>query len=149
MILGQHWNCNEFDAPYNGRPTEDESQLARYCNQVIDAMHTGLFTYLAHPDLIYFTGSQKAYRANMRRLCQAAKACNMPLEINFLGLAESRNYPNAAFWDVAAEEGCSVIFGCDAHHPASTVMPETELKALDMVKHYGFTLLETLPLRKI
>ena len=149
MILGQHWNCNEFDAPYNGKPTENEGQLAQYCNQVIDAMYTGLFTYLAHPDLIHFTGQRRVYETHMRRLCQAAKACSMPLELNFLGMGENRHYPNPLFWQLAAEEGCCVIFGCDSHRPDWTVMPETEAKAMKMVKQYSLTLLETVPLRKI
>lgn len=149
LLLGQHWNCNEFDAPYNGRPTEDVAQLAQYCNQVIDAMQTGLFTYLAHPDLIRFVGSNKVYETHIRRLCKEAKQCNVPLEINFLGLREGRNYPDLRFWSVAAEENCPVIFGCDAHEPAHTVQPLAEQQALAMVQQFDLDLQHTVPLRSI
>lgn len=149
MILGQHWNGNEEGFPYNGKPSDDEHRLAQYCDQVITAMETGYFTYVAHPDLLHFTGSKQVYERHMRRLCKAAKSCGMPLEINFLGLREGRNYPEPAFWRLAAEEGCSVVFGSDAHDPQHTLQPKTETAALEMVKAYGLTLLETIPLQHI
>ena len=90
MILGQHWNGDETDAEYNGYASDSEDKLAQNCNQVIDAMHTGLFTYIAHPDIVNFTGDAKIYRKHVRRLCQAAKSCKIPLEINLLGIDEGR-----------------------------------------------------------
>ena len=54
MLLGQHWIGNEDGEPYSGRPTENVRQLERYCNQLIDGMYTGLFSYVAHPDLLHF-----------------------------------------------------------------------------------------------
>ena len=33
MLLGQHWNKDEMDQEYNGRPTESEEKLECYCNQ--------------------------------------------------------------------------------------------------------------------
>lgn len=54
MLLGQHWLGNEIGERYCGTATEDESKLVRYCDQVIEGMNTGLFTYVAHPDLINF-----------------------------------------------------------------------------------------------
>lgn len=130
LLLGQHWNGNEEGEPYNGRPTDDERQLKTYCNQVIDAMQTGLFTYIAHPDILHFTGSDRVYKRHIRRLCQTAKSCNIPLEINLLGLRDGRHYPTPRFWEIAAEENCSVVLGCDAHNPAHLNLPEVEEAAL-------------------
>lgn len=149
LLLGQHWNGNEENEPYNGRPTKDEGMLKRHCNQVIDAMHTGVFTYLAHPDILNFVGSERAYRRHVRRLCQAAKSCGIPLELNFLGLREGRYYPNMRFWEIAAEEGCQVIFGCDAHTPEQLQYQETEAKAKAMLASLGMELLETIELKKL
>lgn len=149
LLLGQHWNGNEEGEPYNGHPTADEGQLKRYCHQLMDAMDTGLFTYVAHPDLLHFVGSPKAYERHMGRLCKAAKSCNIPLEMNLLGLREGRNYPNLRFWELAAQEGCSVVIGSDAHRPEHTVQPEVEQQALEMVNTLGLTLLDTVPLRSI
>ena len=149
FLLGQHWPGNEMDEPYCGRATEDESRLERYCNQVMDAMNTGLFTYLAHPDLLNFTGDDRIYRRHMTRLCREARSCDVPLEINLLGLDTGRNYPNPEFWKIAAEEGCRCIIGFDAHQPQGLTNMAAYQRALDMVTGYGLELLETVSLRPI
>ena len=115
----------------------------------MDAMQTGKFTYFAHPDLIHFMGEDSVYRQYMRRLCAEAKSCNLPLEINMLGIWSGRHYPNCRFWEIAAEEGCSVVIGCDAHAPDHLNKPDAEKKAMDIVQRYDLTLLETVPLQKI
>lgn len=151
LILGQHWCGNEQDSPYNGRATEDVAHLERYCNQVIAAMDTGLFSYVAHPDLIHFTGSEDAYVQHITRLCKAAKAHNIPLEINLLGMRSDRHYPNPLFWKIAGTVGCTAVLGCDAHTPADVTDPQSESVAMQMVNDYNLTLLEhvpTLPYRK-
>ena len=149
LLLGQHWNGNEEGEPYNGRPTEDSQLLQRHCDQVIEAIHTGLFTYVAHPDILKFVGDPKVYQQQIRRLCQAAKSCRIPLEINLLGLREERHYPNPLLWEMAAQEGCDVVIGCDAHMPEHTVQPQVEAKALELVHKLGLNLLETVPLQNI
>ncbi len=149
MILGQHMIGNEIDEPYLGIPDGTVKKLERYCNQAIEAMHTGLFTYLAHPDLFHFTGGRKDYQTQMRRLCRAAKSCGMPLEINLLGLHGGRHYPNPLLWEIAGEEGCQVILGKDAHQPEFLLDTTAEAKALELVRQYGLQLLDTVPLRAI
>lgn len=149
MILGQHWDGNEEGEIYNGKPTEDVRRLEKHCNQVIDAMHTGLFTYIAHPDILNFVGDPKAYCTHMRRLCQAAKSCNIPLEYNFLSLREDRYYPSARLWELIAEEGCPVVMGCDAHRPEHLDDPETEAKARQHLASLGITPMEIVDLKHI
>lgn len=149
FILGQHWCGNEQNEPYNGRPTEDIALLTRYCDQVIAGMQTGLFSYLAHPDLLHFVGDSDAYVTQMRRLCQAAKDLSIPLELNFLGLRESRQYPREDFWKIAGVTGCQVVFGSDAHNPQHVADPATEALALALVEKYHLQLLEHIPIRPI
>lgn len=149
MLLGQHWIGNEFDAPYSGRPTEDENILIRYCNQVIDAMETGKFTYCAHPDIVRYVGDLKTYETQMRRICKASKETATPLEINFLGLSIGRHYPNPLFWQFVGEEGCDVVLGIDAHAPEEVRDKKPEMMAMAMVQEFGLQLLETVPLKKI
>ena len=149
MLLGQHFVGNEIGEHYSGNPTADEAILQRYCEQVADAMQTGLFTYLAHPDLINFKGDEKTFRKHMRLICREAKSCGYPLELNMLGSWSGRNYPNLGFWEMAAEEGCDVILGCDAHAPEHILKESTERKLLQMVDLLGLHLLETVPLRGI
>ena len=149
MLLGQHWCGNEIDEPYNGHPTGSESALARYCDQVIEAMQTGLFTYVAHPDIFYYIGDRSIFKKHMQRICKEAKSCNIPLEINMLGMNENRQYPHPVFWEAAAEEGCCVVIGSDAHKPAHVVHPELEKKALAMIKELSLELVERPQIRRI
>lgn len=149
MLLGQHFVGNEINEHYSGNATADESILKRYCHQAADAMQTGLFTYFAHADLINFRGDEKVYRQHMRLLCREAKSCGYPLEINMLGSWSGRNYPNLTFWEMAAEEGCDVILGCDAHAPDHLKKMDTEEKLLKMVDSLGLHLLERVQLRQI
>ena len=149
LLLGQHFVGNEIDEHYSGNPTGDVSILKKYCFQVADAMQTGLFTYLAHPDLIHFRGDARQYREHMRLVCTEARNCGIPLEVNMLGHWSGRQYPNPAFWEIAAEEGCSIVMGCDAHAPEHLKKEDTEQQLLRMIGHYGLKLLDRVDLRKI
>ena len=149
LLLGQHYIGNEIGDQYSGWATGDKDHLIRYCNQVADAMYTGIFTYLAHPDLIHFTGDTKLYREHARTVCRAAKDCGVPLEVNLLGLREDRHYPNIEFWRVAAEENCPVVLGCDAHAPKEMDHARWETKAMEMVQQLGLLRIVDPAIRKI
>lgn len=149
LLLGQHYVGNETDGVYSGNPTADPDTLKAYCRQVRDGMQTGLFTYLAHPDLLYFTGSDRLYRQEMSGLFRDAKSCGMPLEINLLGLSDKRHYPSRRFLELAAMENCPVILGCDAHDPRALSDTKPEAQARKLIAEYGLTLLPETPLRNI
>ena len=149
LILGQHWLGNEIHEHGSAAPTEDENLLRRYCHQVIEAMETGKITYIAHPDLLHFTGDLHTYRRHFRDLCRAAKEMDIPLEINLLGMGYGKHYPNIRFWEVAAEEGCKAILGLDAHAPDHVLNEASEARALEMVQQLGLTLLETANLKPL
>ena len=149
LLLGQHYLGDEVNEVYSGHPTADAATLRRYCDQVIEGMQTGLFTYLAHPDLIFFTGEDKIYRGEMRRICREAKECGLPLEWNLLGMTKGRNYPDRRFWELAAEEGCDCILGWDAHRPVAMQDTDTLNAALAGIRSLELRLLDTVPLRRI
>ena len=149
MLLGQHMLYDEMEGISTAPATADASLLRQYCNQTIDAIYTGLFTYFAHPDIMNFVGDPEIYRQEMGRLCRAAKACDLPLEINLLGLYLGRQYPAEAFWRIAAEEGCKVVLGVDAHKPEALLDAATEQKARALVCRCGLELLEDIPLVRL
>ena len=125
LILGQHFIGNESDGePPCPRPTEDESGLERYVKQTAEALETGLFSCFAHPDIFNFTGDPRIYRKWYEKLCVRAKELDIPLEMNMLGLATGRHYPNAAFFRIVQEVGNEVILGCDAHAPGRVADPD-------------------------
>ena len=144
LLLGQHFIANEYDGVYSGAATEDERVLAQYCAQVLEALETGKFAYIAHPDLVHFTGSDRIYKRHMRALCAGLRELGVPVEINLLGLADGRNYPDARFWQIAAEEGLTAILGCDAHRPGALADPETERSALAFAGRFGIRVIDHL-----
>lgn len=147
LILGQHFVGNEIGEPYCGRANDSEELLERYVDQCIEALKTGLFTYLAHPDLIFFTGDDEVYRKHMGKLCAVAKELDIPLEINLLGLKDGRNYPNQLFWEIAAKEGCKAILGCDAHSPEALSDIMVEKDARNLAEKVGIEIVDTVELR--
>lgn len=144
LLLGQHYLGNE-ESDYTGWPTGDAARLEHYCLQCCEAIKTGRFSYIAHPDLLPFTGSERLYEHWMRRLCLCAKEEGIPLEVNLLGLGEGRRYPNPAFWRIAQDCGNQVIFGEDAHRP-DAVCNTASLPGARQLSA-GLTVLKTLTLR--
>ena len=149
MLLGQHFPGNEIGETPNSAPTEDEERLERYCRQVMEGMNTGLFSYVAHPDMFRFTGDPAVYQKHIRQLCREARSCGIPLEINLLGVCENRHYPHPPFWQIAAEEGCCAILGCDAHRPDALLDLEAEQRALALAARYGIPVAQTAVLKHI
>ena len=148
MILGQHWPGNEEGERHVYRPFADAADLARYVDQTIEAMYTGLFTYFAHPDLPQFEGDARVYDRQMRRLIRAAKRSGTPLEINLHGYRCGCTYPNRRFWELVAQEDAPVVLGRDAHSPEELRDDATEQVHLELVQSLGLSLLDRVPLRK-
>ena len=133
FILGQH-----FSAPYTvpmayyGKQTHSDFALKSYVDCVIKGLESGKFTYIAHPDLVFYRRNLEVYESEMTRLIECANASKVPLEINLYGLQEVRNYPNLQFWQLANSIGCDVVLGCDAHHP-DNLKNTYALKQADMM----------------
>ncbi|MBE6636425.1 MAG: PHP domain-containing protein [Ruminococcaceae bacterium] len=148
MILGQHTLTEERQNLWTARGDIDPSLLPLYVDQVLEGLATGAFTYLAHPDVFHFRGEEAMYRREMRRLLEGVKALGLPIEYNLLGLREKRHYPVPIFWDMAAESGCEVILGRDAHAPVMLEEKEVEECARKELAARGITPLTTIPFRK-
>lgn len=104
--------------------------FASYC---IDVIESGLFRYIAHPD-VFMAGYGKwdANAASCASDIIDAAVCNqIPLELNANGLRKSAvksideidnaAYPNRSFWQMVSEKGAAVIIGSDAHAPSLLV----------------------------
>lgn len=142
LILGQHFLKNEYDGVYVGRATTDEEILKAYVDQAIAGLSTGKFTYMAHPDVVAYTGSEEIYTREMKRLCEFAKEKRVPLEINMLGLEEGRYYPNETLWKIVKEVGNDVIIGIDAHRPDVISDVELAKKAYAFAEKFDITPLQ-------
>lgn len=148
LIMGQHYTHNERDGAYSGGETDDGSVLTQYVSQVLQGLQTGVFTYLAHPDVLHWSGSEALYRQEMERLCRGAKALDIPLELNLLGLELGRNYPCGMFWEIAGQVGNCAVLGCDAHRPQALALPGLEARARAFADAHGVRLLETVELNQ-
>ncbi|MBP3656768.1 MAG: histidinol-phosphatase [Clostridia bacterium] len=123
LILGNHFDETDETGMYFGS-CRTAAQLRRYVDLTVKGLETGLFMYLAHPDL--FMRSYPAFdadcRAAARDLAQACRAMDIPMEYNihdrYIEFATKRvSYPNPTFFEIAREEGVRVLIGVDAHDP--------------------------------
>ena len=142
LILGQHFPSREIDEAPSAHEDDSEAKLALYVDNVIAAMKTGLFFYVAHPDIINFSGDIDIYREHMTRLCRAAKDAGVPLELNLLGLRQGRYYPVEEFWKIVSAVGTEVIFGCDAHRPCDVADPDNIKQAKAFAKRFSLNVVE-------
>lgn len=156
LILGNHFDGHENGGFYFGNCTTPK-QRAQYLKQTIAGMETGLYLYVAHPDLFLRRAEpfDRSCKQDSQTLCRAANALGIPLEYNLLGLRyQARDagkypgfgYPCEPFWEVVAEENCAAILGVDAHRVSHLQDPELyDLAALHL-KSLGVRLLDSLPI---
>jgi histidinol-phosphatase (PHP family) len=127
LIGAVHW------IPYHGEWIEYEDlsplHLRAYADYLIEGMGSGLFLFIAHPDI--FGSGYRDWDENTiacsKDILEAAEELAIPLEINgngmkktkiVTGAGENRNkYPWLPFWQLAAEYDIRVICNSDAHAP--------------------------------
>lgn len=128
LILGNHFDKYPIHNRYYGKKGISDKMLLDYKDDVINAIHTGLFSYIAHPDLFLFGKNHfdSLCKEITYDICKEAKKYNMPLEINAGGIRkgyikmEGKDvfpYTNDYFFQIASEIGNDIILGIDAHHP--------------------------------
>lgn len=140
LIQGQHFIGNEYDDKVRCVALSDDPiRLKKYVDQTVEGMKTGVFSYLAHPDVYNFTGADDVFRAEMSRICETSSELNIPLEYNLLGHRDRRHYPSERFFRVAAEYNCPIILGCDAHEPEALANIAQEEEAIAVLKKCGVT----------
>lgn len=126
LILGVHCASeDEHLSHYYARSTKAE-QVEEYLRCTLAGMESGLFAYLAHPELCLadYPVYDDVCKEMVHSLCRKAKELDMPLEYNLYGVdKQSRGrqkglgYPCKLFWEAAADHGCTAIIGVDAHRP--------------------------------
>lgn len=132
LLLGQHFRMHK-DGTWTAYYSSDLDKLRAYVNDykddLIAGMKTGLFTYVAHPDL-YMAGYPQFdsfAREIAIEIVLTAKALNIPLELNLGGIRNGGKrvyrdeyryrYPVTQFWEIVAAYQVPVVIGIDAHAP--------------------------------
>lgn len=139
LILGNHYDGSDEDGSYYGMPPQTLESVTRYCDQVIKGMETGLFSYVAHPDVIYYDQHDQRHLNELERLCLKAKELDIPLEFNMLGYLHNRHYPSAPYLKMVRDIGNKMIVGCDAHE-ASAIDANKMRIVIERLKKEGFIL---------
>ena len=131
LILGSHWFV-KGDSHVYIPSTVEKSDLFNYTDQTIEGMRSGLFAFLAHPDLCMAYGREwnSDVETCMKAIIAAAKDLNLPLEVNGLGMHKKKwpcekgmrySYPVDEFWTLAADSGVRVVCNADAHDPLTVI----------------------------
>ena len=130
LICGQHMGFNENFESY-GYITDDlehqEPGLLRYRDDIIGAIKSGLFLYIAHPDLFFMSCVEVTplYAQITKEIIECAIEYNVPLEMNIHGILREKarkgvrylEYPCEYFWSQAAKTKVKIVYGGDFHDP--------------------------------
>ena len=150
---GDHNLFSDRGGFYFGRCTRPE-HVRRYVRRTIAGMETGIYDYLAHPDL--FCNAYDRFdddcAAASRDLCEVAAALNIPLEYNLLGVqyhahvqeSDKLGYPCPGFWEIAARYPVRAIIGFDAHAPEHLGRTDLYDAALAYLRGMGIEVLPCL-----
>ena len=136
LILGAHFTEEEHPGGIHMIETDSVEKFKEYALCVCEGIKSGVFTYVAHPDLCYFTNDDAVYDEEMRKICVTAREFNIPLEINFLGIRSGRNYPDERFWKIVGEEQSPVTFGFDSHDILSAYDGDSLETAEKLIEKY-------------
>ena len=147
LILGQHFLNNEHpDGQGSTAMSCDPKQLTEYVDCIVKGIESGVFTYIAHPDMFNFAGEKELYFSEMQRICDASVAHNVPLEINLLGIRGQRRYPRKEFWELVGKSGAPVTIGADAHDPQNVYDPASLEVAKMWIKEFDLNYIGKAPL---
>ena len=137
LITGTHFIIRADSSrvsPFSDKLDSDD--ILRYRDQMLAALDTGLFDFIAHPDLFmagYWTWDDRAVRI-AEEIIAASMKHRTPLEVNANGLQKPKvagrdPYPFGPFFELAGEKGAPVILSTDAHKVSNLVCNKDRIEA--------------------
>ena len=128
LALGAHSFIDRNGEFKNIFFADDTDTVLDYAKNVCQAIETGFFRFVAHPDIFFL--NDLPVDDNIERACAMMTDCaaehDMILEYNANGYRRARRmyrdgfrypYPHEAFWRAAAEKNIRAIIGSDCHAP--------------------------------
>ncbi len=127
LILGQHSVLPSGEGTFFRYNSEE--QLMQYADDVCKGLESGLYSYLAHPDVYVYRQEEfdETCRKVARIIMEKAAETDTPVEINVHGVMRGKQlfpdgsqqywYPHKDFWRIAAEYPIRCLYGIDAHAP--------------------------------
>lgn len=153
LVLGPHWITVGKEHIYVRDEGISKELMFRYAEQTIEAVQSGIFAFVAHPDLFMATWHEwdDTAKSVLSAILDACIDENLPLEINGLGILrgtiETKNgarygYPYLEFWQMAKDKGAKVICNSDAHNPNQVITAAQ--KARDFASSLGLVPIDTI-----
>lgn len=147
LLLGQHFCETRQGELINVYSLTDTAQYETYAENLVEAMKTGYFRCIAHPDLIFL--NDLALDIHCERACdiilEGAARYGAALEYNANGFrrglhrfvdGERYQYPLERFWDQVRDAHIDVYVGSDCHDPGQVYDEFVEL-AIDRLREKG------------
>lgn len=163
MILGQHFFQDRQGNLCYTYDLKDTHQLIGYARSIAQALETGLFDCVAHPDLmgVHDFPTDENYKKAVEIILDAAEAYQIPLEINANGIRRDPSwhssfrdavhnypYPDSRFFAMAAQrKNLQFIINADAHSPQEMCQSHID-KAFDFAQDFRLSLISTLPIKQ-
>ncbi len=135
LILGHHkaGKLKEIDV-FNEKSYED---MLVYANEVTEALNTGLFDFIAHPDLVLNSYNNNIWDDKsdlvMRKIFKSCQDNDIPVEINMNGLRVNKRYPDKNAFRISKDYNLRYLINSDAHRP-NELVDENYQRALDFAK---------------
>lgn len=145
LILGQHISQDRTIDYFN---IHFPNQIEQYTTDVIAGLETGLFNYLAHPDVVLCSYGPVDDRALacMGRIFETAQRLNLPVEINANGMRDGRAYPDEKVWEFSRQYDLRYLISSDAHMVEHLVDEEGIARCEEMASRLGIQIIERLEL---
>ncbi len=141
MILGVHFFL------YKGKFIDTYSEINKetmyaYADTIKKALETGLFDYLAHPDLFLYNDIvfDSDARIVSEMIIDACIKNDVIIEINCNG---KNKYPRREFYELLKNKNAKVIIGVDCHDPKMLVGSHIE-KSINLMKDLNIEVLDKL-----
>lgn len=153
LVFGPHWVVTGNERPYAPEFNRDKKLLFRYTDQVIEGIQSGIYNFLAHPDLFMLGWKEwdEDAQSCLKAILQAAVDSHLPIEINGVGIGRDLidtskgpryGYPYKEFWELVANTDVKVLCNSDAHQPENVIYMAR--KARELAKEFGITPIDSI-----
>lgn len=148
LVFGNHFYETDETGDYYGSSCVDDKMLEAYVESTIKGLETGLYCYLAHPDLFLRTRKwDKKCEEASHKICKYCEKNDVIIEYNLAGLRSSiskgyMQYPHDEFWKIASTYNIKAIIGVDAHAPKQLSDPTLYNYALEKLKDWNIEVVE-------